>query len=62
MFNRSVHHAISSELVSFNNLAKFSFIEEIVIYSYINLWTYNSLRMTPKAVQLFNYYLSMTKF
>ena len=36
MFNRSVNHAICSELVSFNNLTKFSFIEEIVIYSYIN--------------------------
>ena len=61
MFNRSVNHAICSELVSFNNLTKFSFIEEIVIYSYIN-FGHNSLRMTPKAVQLFNYYLSMTKF
>ena len=28
MFNRSVNHA---------NLTKFSFIEEIVIYSYINV-------------------------
>ena len=36
MFNRSVNHAICSELASFNNLTKFSFIEEIVIYSYIN--------------------------
>ena len=36
MFNRSVNHAICSELVSFNNLTKFSSIEEIVIYSYIN--------------------------
>ena len=36
MFNRSVNHAICSELVSFNNLTKFSFIEETVIYSYIN--------------------------
>ena len=36
MFNRSVNHAICSELVSFTNLTKFSFIEEIVIYSYIN--------------------------
>ena len=36
MFNRSVNHAICSELVSFNNLTKLSFIEEIVIYSNIN--------------------------
>ena len=36
MFNRSVNHAICSELVSFNNLTKFSFIEEIVIFSYLN--------------------------
>ena len=36
MFNRSVNHAICSELVSFNKLTKFSFIEEIVIYSYIS--------------------------
>ena len=36
MFNKSVNQAICSELVSFNNLTKFSFIEKIVIYSYIN--------------------------
>ena len=35
MFNKSVNQAICSELVSFNNLTKFSFIEEMVIYSYI---------------------------
>ena len=31
MFNRSVNHAICSELVSCNNLTKFIFIEEIEI-------------------------------
>ena len=36
MFNGSVNHAICSELVSFNNLTKFSFTEETVTYSYIN--------------------------
>ena len=35
MFNGSVNHAICSEPVSFNNLTKFSFIEEIVSYSYM---------------------------
>ena len=36
MFNRSVNHAKCSELVSFKKLTKFSFIEEIVICSYIS--------------------------
>ena len=31
MFNRSVNHAICSELLSFKNLTKFIFIEEIEI-------------------------------
>ena len=37
MFNRSVNHAICSELVSFNNLTELIFIEEIQLTGMIKL-------------------------